>query len=315
MTESEVAPRLRVVTDNDYCGDPDGLVQLAHHLLSPSVEVRAVIGSAVPSYDPSWSEASADDSVNAALEVAELSGRSDVSVVVGSNEPLGERDVAKPSDAADLIVHEAMRESDLPLFVACGGGLTNVASAWLSEPRIAGRFSLIWIGGQSHSGLGRSTPPSPLPFGEYNLSIDPFAAQVVFNDSAIDIWQVPIDAYSQVIVSRAELLLRMKPMGLLGAHLFARIEDTRTSMASWGVQLGETYCLGDSPLVLLTALLSSFSPLPLSSPWVDRPCPVIGDDGRYETGVAERSVRIFTDLDSRLLIEDLYAKLQEASGG
>jgi purine nucleosidase len=315
MTSSEITPRFRVVTDNDYCGDPDGLVQLAHHLLSPSVEVRAIIGSAVPSYDPSWSESSADDSVKAALRIAELSGRSDVSVVAGSNDPLGERGIAKPSDAADLIVHEAMRESDLPLFVTCGGGLTNVASAWLSEPRIAGRFTLIWIGGQSHPELGRSTPPSPLPFGEYNLSIDSLAAQVVFNDSAIDIWQVPIDAYSQVLVSRAELLLRMKPIGPLGAHLFARIEDMRTSMASWGVQLGETYCLGDSPLVLLTALLSSFSPLPLSSRWVDRPCPLIRDDGSYEAGVTERSIRIFTDLDSRLLNEDLYAKLQEASGG
>jgi purine nucleosidase len=315
VTSSEVAPRFRVVTDNDYCGDPDGLVQLAHHLLSPSVEVRAVIGSAVPSYDPSWSEASADDSVNAALQITELSRRSDVNVVAGSNDPLGERGVAKPSEAADLIVHEAMRESDLPLFVTCGGGLTNVASAWLSEPRIAGRFTLIWIGGQAHPELGRSTPPSRLPLGEYNLSIDPLAAQVVFNDSAIDIWQVPIDTYSQIIVSRAELLLRMKPMGPLGAHLFARIEDTRTAMASWGVQLGETYCLGDSPLVLLTALLSSFNPLPLSSRWVDRPCPAIGDDGGYEAGAAERSIRIFTYLDSRLLNEDLYAKLQEASEG
>jgi purine nucleosidase len=315
MTSSEVTARCRVVTDNDYCGDPDGLVQLAHHLLSPSVEVRAVIGSSVASYDPSWSENSADDSVNAALQVVELSGRSDMSVVAGSNVPLGERGVAQPSDAAELIVHEAMHESDLPLFVTCGGGLTNVASAWISEPRIAGRFTLIWIGGQSHPDLGRSTPPSPLPFGEYNLSIDPLAAQVVFNDSAIDIWQVPIDAYSQVIVSRAELLIRMKPMGLLGAHLFNRIEETRTSMASWGVPLGETYCLGDSPLVLLTALLSSFSPLPLSSRWVDRPCPVIGDDGSYKPPVAERDVRIFTDLDSRLLNEDLYAKLQAASHG
>ena len=29
-------PRCRVITDNDYCGDPDGLVQLVHQILSPS---------------------------------------------------------------------------------------------------------------------------------------------------------------------------------------------------------------------------------------------------------------------------------------
>ena len=31
-------PRYRVISDNDYSGDPDGLFQLVHHLLSPSLE-------------------------------------------------------------------------------------------------------------------------------------------------------------------------------------------------------------------------------------------------------------------------------------
>ena len=38
-------PRYRVISDNDYSGDPDGLFQLVHMLLSPSLDVRAVIGS------------------------------------------------------------------------------------------------------------------------------------------------------------------------------------------------------------------------------------------------------------------------------
>ena len=38
-------PRMRVIIDNDFSGDPDGLFQLAHHLLSPSVEIRGIIGS------------------------------------------------------------------------------------------------------------------------------------------------------------------------------------------------------------------------------------------------------------------------------
>ena len=40
-----VTPRMRVIIDNDFSGDPDGLFQLAHHLLSPSVEIRGIIGS------------------------------------------------------------------------------------------------------------------------------------------------------------------------------------------------------------------------------------------------------------------------------
>jgi hypothetical protein len=37
-----VAATCRVVVDNDFAGDPDGILALAHHLLSPSNRVVAV---------------------------------------------------------------------------------------------------------------------------------------------------------------------------------------------------------------------------------------------------------------------------------
>ena len=53
------------------------------------------------------------------------------------------------------------------------------------EPAIAGRFTAVWIGGPEHPGLGAPAFPGADP--EYNLNIDIAAAQVVFNDSAIDL--------------------------------------------------------------------------------------------------------------------------------
>ena len=53
-------PRYRVISDNDYSGDPDGLFQLVHALLSPSLDVRAVIGSHLAvgdGFDPSTQQA------------------------------------------------------------------------------------------------------------------------------------------------------------------------------------------------------------------------------------------------------------------
>ena len=43
--KDKVEPRIRVMIDNDFGGDPDGLFQLAHHILSPSVEIKGIIGS------------------------------------------------------------------------------------------------------------------------------------------------------------------------------------------------------------------------------------------------------------------------------
>src|SRR6188472_2436090 len=40
-----VVEQCRVVVDNDYAGDPDGLLALAHHLLSPSNRVVAITSS------------------------------------------------------------------------------------------------------------------------------------------------------------------------------------------------------------------------------------------------------------------------------
>jgi purine nucleosidase len=42
----------------------------------------------------------------------------------------------------------------------------------------------------------------------------------VFNDSDIDIWQVPRNVYRTVLASRAELLVHLRSSGTLGRHLF-----------------------------------------------------------------------------------------------
>ena len=304
-----VSARLRVISDNDYSGDPDGLVQLAQHLLSPSVDVRLVIGSHLRVGDPfDPSGISADTAAVAASRIAEMCGRGDVRVVAGTNGALADRTTPIAGDAAHAIVAEAMRDdTDLPLFVTCGAGLTEIASAWLLEPRIAQWVTLVWIGGHEHNGLAE--PPPDGTDVEYNLGIDPVAGQVVFNDSNLSVWQVPRNMYRTVIASQAELLVRMRPQGELGRHLFDSFTGGVEMASRHGLRMGETYVLGDSPLVLLTALWTAFEPGPASSFHVTMPCPRIADSGLYEPNPTGRPLRVYTQLDNRALLEDLYAKL------
>jgi purine nucleosidase len=296
-------PRLRVIVDNDFAGDPDGLLQLAHHLLSPSVDIRAVIGSAVRADDPfDPSGRSADHARERVLEVLELTGRTGIPTPRAPNAPLAGRATPQRSEAAELIVEEAMRDDDLPLFAVFGASLTQLASAYLIEPAIAERLTAVWIGGPEYPGT--PAPPGPLVV-EYNLNIDLLAGQVVFNDSPIPLWQVPRSAYRQTLMSWAELETRVQPMGELGAYLYRHIDAVRAK----GVDLGETYVAGDSPLVLLTALQSSFEPDPSSSFYDAVPAPQIDDDGFYVARPDGRPIRVYTQLDNRLMLEDLYAKL------
>ena len=119
----------------------------------------------------------------------------------------------------------------------------------------------------------------------------------------------PANVYEQVLASMSELSFRMRPCGPLGQHLFESLERTAGVLQSFGIAVGETYVLGDSPLVLLTGLLSTFDPRPTSSEWVDRPRYHVLDTGQYESSRIGPPLRVFTRLDTRVLLEDLYAKL------
>ena len=308
-----VVPRMRVVVDNDFSGDPDGLVQLAHHALSPSVDLRGVIGSHLSPGDPfDSSDVTAEHAAEAAREVLALAGREDVPVVDGSNVALADAGTPQPSAGVELLLAEARREdTDLPLYLACGAGLTEVASAWLLDPAAAERATLVWIGGPEHPGLAEA-PPGASEL-EYNLAIDVLAAQLVFGESEIPIWQVPRDRYRQVLASAAELLTRVAPHGALGRHLADAVLRVGAQASARGLRLGETYALGDSPLVLLTALQSAFQPDPSSSRSSTRPTPRLDGRGRYVERAGGRPLRVWTDLDVRLVLEDLYAKLQLAA--
>jgi purine nucleosidase len=305
------ASRLRVIIDNDFAGDPDDLYQVVHHLLSPSVEIRGIICSHLPLGDPWYTDDSAEQARRVMERLAEVMRLdTDGLLFTGSNDSLASRCEPRPTPAAQLIIDEALRtDSDVPLVVVCGGGLTDLASAYLMEPSITDRLLVIWIGGPEHEGLG--VRPAGVTDPEYNLRIDVTAAQVVLNDAPFPLWLVPRNMYRQCLVSDAELRLRVADRGPLGAFLYQAIQRVRDLVEVKGGGFGETYALGDSPLVLLTALQSYFQPDPSSSDYVVRPCPEVGDDGEFTDGPGGRPVRVYTRVDTRLMFEDMFLKIDE----
>ena len=308
--DSLVKPRMRVIIDNDFGGDPDGLFELVHHLLSPSVEIRAIIGSHLrpgDGFDRSKETAThAKQKIEEVLGIMNMSGK--YPVYQGSNDPLENDSIPQQSAAAKAIIKEAMRDdTKLPLYVVCGAGLTDLASAYLLEPKIASRLVLIWIGGPEYTDL--APPPPGYTSLEYNLGIDIKAGQVIFNKSAIPVWQVPRSSYRQVMMPYSSLLLKVKTQGKIGEYLTAALERVMKMGVKYNFNLGEIYIVGDSPLVLLTALQSSFEADPSSSKYVLRPSPLIDSQGLYEVNHVGRNIRVYTQLDVYLLLDDFYSKL------
>ena len=277
MSSLRLAEHCRVIVDNDWSGDPDGLVALAHHLLSPTNRVVAVTSSFLAPIFEAPPGAAAGAALAREL-IAVVGGAEVLPVHEGSETPFGSGDAS--SAASDAIVAEANREDvDLPLYLVCGGPLTNVAAALQEDPLIADRFVLVWIGG--------SLDPDAF---EYNRDTDPAAADLVLGTPALELWQFPLETYRRCAYSVAELEHDLAGCGRLGQWLWTRF--TSLPIPDF-VQLGGNWPLGDSPPLLVTALTDESSSFTLTPPSSDR-----------------GPRRIYTDVDFRLLVGDMLAKLR-----
>lgn len=280
-------PAARVIVDNDFAGDPDGLVALAHQLLAPRAVVPLVTVSLLepkllpPGKAPGRSVA---EGVAVARELIRRLAPARIPAVVGGPEHVGDA----RSSAAGAIVAEAMRDDPLPLFVTCGGPLTNVAAALRLEPRIAGRMTVIWIGGGGYPDGG----------WEYNLATDADAAQTVFA-APVPLWQVPQPAYRQMAFSVAEMEAELRPISPFTEWLYTRFLDIPAF-----VKLPGVWPLGDSPLVLLSSIYAE------SSSAHDVAARRILPDLRYGAALPGRTIRVFDTVDARLTFADLLARLR-----
>lgn len=300
-----VKPRMRVIIDNDFGGDPDGLFHLAEQLLSPSCEIKGIICSHHYNdfYKYPGNVTYAKEQVMKLLDVMKIKG---MDVYEGSEASLIDFSTPCKSDGAETIIREAMRkDTDSPLYILCGAGLTNIASAYLLEPRIAKRIkAVVWIGGPEYRDLCKNQLQQQR---EYNFGIDGKAAQVVFNHSDLNLWQIPRDAYRQCLYSYAELKSRIGGAGRTGKYIISRLEDL---LMRAGGRLGEAYVLGDNPLALVTVLQSAWETDAASCEYVTTHTPILDNRGFYKDNPNGRPIRIYTRIDNRLILEDLVAKLK-----
>jgi hypothetical protein len=281
-----IATLSRVIVDNDYAGDPDGLLALAHQLLTESTDVVAITSTSLPTHRGMPGGVPG----TAALVVRELLDQLGLptapSVPADTSAPFAS--LTELPEAARVIIDEAHRASDLPLFVTCGGPLTSVAAALREDPTIADRVTLCWIGG------------GPVPEGgwEYNLALDVPAAQFVFNESRVPIHLFPQPTYRQCAFSTAELEHVLGTGGAFGAWLYERFTHPPES-----IRIGDAWPQGDSPVILTTALGTESSQLRrMPTPWV-------ADDLSYGIHPSPRELVLYERVDTRLLFGDFAARI------
>lgn len=284
--------RVRVIIDADAKNEADDQYAIIHALLTPKFDIRGLIGA-------HYGNRQYDDSMERSYEecrklVSMMHMTQSVGVYKGAAEAVKDANHFEYSEGADLIVRECMSEDERPLFVAFTGPITDLACAWLAHPEIAGRLTAIWIGGGAYPDGGQ----------EYNLSNDIQAANIVFQ-SDINLWQVPINVYSKMMISLTELEMKVADCGEIGRYLFQQMIEFNDSLAAqpfW--PSGENWCLGDSPVVGLMMDRMMFSAQEMEAPTVD-------EELRYHFSGEGRKIRVYHDINVRFILEDFFSKLKK----
>ena len=111
------------------------------------------------------------------------------------------------------------------------------------------------------------------------------------------------DAYRSCLYSFASAERFIRPAGALGEWLME-------NLATWRrFNQREVYCLGDSPLVLLSSLQTFFEPDTASSDFTETAAPYVTEDGKYDLTRKGRVVRVYTRLDTALMFKDMEDKI------
>jgi hypothetical protein len=283
---------IRLITDTDAKNEGDDQFAIVQTLLSPRADNRGFIAAHY------GLKRHRDSMERSFAELETIFSKMDFPpeglIFRGAETPLRDKNTPVDSEGARLIIKEALSADPRPLFVTFMGPLTDLASALLLEPRIAGRLTAIWIGGGRYPAGGT----------EFNLGNDIHAANVVFS-SGVALWQVPKNVYEMMAVSFAELECRVRPQGKIGAYLFDQLmahaweEGPRKSP----FRTGETWVLGDNPSIGLILYEHRCCFDYISAPLIS------ADMAYVHTGLS-RPIRVYNSIDSRLILEDLFCKLK-----
>ena len=153
--------------------------------------------------------------------VCELAGRRDMPVYAGCEAPLKRKLVTaehvhgvtgldgppmvEPTmslaqgHAVDFIIDTLRRAPEKTITLCPLGPLTNIAQAFLQAPDIIARVQEIVLMGGAYFEVGNITPAA-----EFNIYVDPEAAQIVLKSGA-PVVMMPLDVTHKVIATRARV--------------------------------------------------------------------------------------------------------------
>ena len=298
--------RVRVVLDTDAANEIDDQFAITYALLSQErLDVEAIY--AAPFQQP-WPPATDSGPASSGVSPADGMVRSYAEIrrvleALGAAEPGGgvrlgaeawlpDAGTPVPSPAAEDLIDRAREgapDGDL-LYVVALGAPTNVASALLAAPAIAGRVVIVWLGGNGTWWT---------PAGEYNAVQDRHASRVLF-DSGVPLVHVPCRQVTEKLVTTHEEVEQMvRGFGVVGDYL----ADLYRGYDHGSRRMKELWDLG--AVAWLVA--------PQSCPSTLTTSPVFHDEVTWGHDASRHLIREVRDIDADAVFADFFSKLAVAA--
>lgn len=208
----ENSDKLKILIDTDANNELDDQHALAYAFLNP--EVFEVVGVTVNNTRYGDGIQGQFDEAQRIIKLFDL--ENEIPLLMGADKSFEEiaptinESLFDGKPAVDFIIQEALKMKDEKLILVPVGKLTNIALAFLKEPKIIDKVRVVWLGGNY---------PNP---GEYNLDNDISSVNPVI-ESGVDFEMVTVrygkaTGTAAVSVSRAEINANMKGNGPISGN-------------------------------------------------------------------------------------------------
>jgi inosine-uridine nucleoside N-ribohydrolase len=280
--------RLRVVIDSDAKNEIDDQWAIALALLSPErFEIEGFVGA---NFANSFSDG--PDSVEQSVREIELlldkAGMAGHCPVLPGSHPMRYPGEPSPSEGVKYIIERAMAGSpEEPLWVVGLGAATDIASAYLLEPRIVDRVVVFW----------HFRTRWPVQCYNFNVIGDVRAARTVYH-SPLSFVLFDTGTYLRCPMEESERHVR--PYGELGRYLheYRHVRPHFQSPRKGFFDLGDVAALVDPGLAC----------------WEETECPEVGWDLAYHFKGTLGSIQRCYHVDRDRTFGLLYEKLRDAYG-
>ncbi|MDE0102311.1 MAG: nucleoside hydrolase [Bryobacterales bacterium] len=285
----------RVLIDTDAANYFDDQFALAYAATS-GAELRLEAVYAAPFTnsrvsDPAQGMQLSFEEIGSVLEATGV--EVDVRIRRGADRVIPAPGQAVPSPAAEDIVQQAANARPADCILVSIGPATNAASALLMDPALAGRITVVWLGGTPHQFPTAS---------EYNLRQDVHAARVLL-DSGVRLLHVPAQGIAEKLsVTLPDLERRLAGRSPIADFLLSRV---KRHAPVHGGEVGSPVPLAIWDMAAIAAVVA-----PGFVEFQSAPSPILGPDLRWSIDSGRHTVDVATRISASAVFDDFFRKLE-----